>query len=253
MLVQLKLDSQRITALCEDKVGGISKLMGVWGERYSELPDRATFYSWISKSSFSANLRTYLRLCACLDADPLTLISSEMFDSASLGDAMLMLVMNFTPDRRARRDGTGRGIKVSDIMGLFGPLQEWPSASIITEAYGRNWIRKFFKNDGQALSRYESIRLCATEPNWPTMIHFAYRISSSERWRMYGSVEIWRSHNRLIHLYGTNSAVAAQEQGIAVVETRFGESTCEFCLASLHEFTVEMLGDRQHSHALRFT
>jgi hypothetical protein len=176
-----------------------------------------------------------------------------MFKSASLGDYLLMLAMNYVPDRRSRRDGTGRGIKVTDVMGLFGPLPEWPSQQVVRDVYGRDWNRSFFFNHGQQHSRYETLRVNVEDWAWPRVVHFAYRVSSAERWRMYGSIESWRHSNRLIHFYGENQQAVADENGSVIVQTRFGEGSCEFCLASLHPFTNQLLGEQTIEGSLRFT
>lgn len=252
-LLQLDLDYMKVAALIEEKVGGMVGLMDVWAERYAHVPDRSTFYSWISDGSYSGNLQNYLRLCSCLDVDPLALVSVELLSRKSFGDILLMQALNFRPDRRSRRDGSGRGIKVSDVMGMFGPLPEWPSPKNVLEFFGRDWSRKFFKNEGQKSSRYETIHLSFENSPSPHVVHFAYRVSSAERWRMYGSVESWKGANRLIHFYGEGKQVRDSTPNQVYVETRFGEGACEFCLASLHPFSFALLGERVFVNSLRFS
>ena len=230
----------------------MSGLMDRWAGRFTNLPDRSTFYSWISDSTFSGNLETYFKLCACLDVDPLALLSSDMFERESFGDRMLMLIMGARPDRRTRRDGTGRGIRIDDWMGQFGPLSDWPSRGLVSKIFKRDWERRFFANVGQARSRYETIRLSFGPESRPRLVHFAYRGSPAELWRMYGSVENFGRDSRLIHFYGNNQKIISVE-GVTLVETRFGEGPCEFCLASLHDFDFEMIGETSFENSLKFS
>ena len=253
-MIRLDMDKSRLTTIIDVKVGGIERLMDLWAERFIELPDRSTFYAWVSSASFTGNFVSYLRLCACLDVDPVGLLSDSVFESTSFGDLLLMLAVSSRPDRRSRSDGTGRGIKVNDVLGLFGPLEYWPASKPIQKAFGRDWHRVYFENTGQPKSRYETIAVKA-DPlplDWPHIIHFAYKISSATRWRMYGSVEAWGEKNRLIHLYGKNQSSEARNIGELIVETRFGEGSCEFCLASIHDFRIDLMGERAFCDALRF-
>jgi hypothetical protein len=176
-----------------------------------------------------------------------------MLDIPSLGDSLLMLTVEHFPDRRSRRDGKGRHVKVSDLMSLFGPLHEWPSPNLVMEVYARDWLRTRFMNEGQSYSLYRNVRIHVEESIFPRVIHFAYRSSSTDRWRMYGSVEIWKDKRRLVHFYGNNQNIVSELQNTAFVETRFGENRCEFCLASLHRFSNKLLDGQEIGDKLRFT
>jgi hypothetical protein len=239
----IQLNTQKLHALI-DNVGGMASLMDRWGERFTELPNRDTFYSWRTGPRFSGNLTSYLRLCACLDVDPIAVISADKLSSASFGDNLLMLALG-SPG--------GRGIKVTDVLGIFGPVKTWPSSKEVTEAYGNDWFRSFFKNEGSSKSHYELLRLCFDVSFPPRVAHFAYRVTSAERWRMYGSVGLDRNDRFLIHLYGKNQTMISDDPSKILVETRFGEGPCEFCVASLHHFDITVLGAHDGVPALRFT
>lgn len=222
----------------------MATLMDRWAERYPELPNRDTFYAWRSNPRFTGSLASYLRLCACLDVDPLSIISEDVFSSSSFGDLLLMLAMS---------GKGGRGIKVQDVFSIFGPVPVWPASEKTLPAYNRDWSRIYFENTGGKTSHYETLEISFEKMLGPRVAHFAYRISSAERWRMYGSVGAIDDEHFLIHLYGRNQRLQKVASASIRVQTRFGEGACEFCVASLHKLKVELLGQIPNETALQFS
>ena len=214
--------------------------MKIWASKFKESPDRSTFYQWTASEIYSGNLLAYLRLCSCLDVDPLALLSPKMVEAKSFGDYLLMLAVQSKQDLRSKTDGQGRGIKISDIMNLFGPREKWPASNDVEIIFNRDWTRKFFANPGQKISKYETISIRYDARERPIIIHFAYRPSPGGMWRMYGSVEISGNQDRLIHLYGEARYRERPANDEFYVQTRFGEMPCEFCLASLHNFDFSL-------------
>lgn len=226
------------------QLGGPTALMDEWAHRFRETPDRDTFHDWRTQPKFRSNLKSYLRLCACVDVDPIALIPSSYFDGASFGDFILMLTVGQVG---------GRGIKVQDIFQTFGPLQIWPSPKDIRSAFGRDWVRKYFSNTGRSQSVFEALKIEFVSAAGPRLVHFAYRVREAERWRMYGSVFLFKNEGKLIHLYGPNQNREIRTQHEIFVRTRFGEDPCEFCLASLHEFEITLIGESPELDCMRFS
>ena len=239
----IPIQAQRV-ALLVHKMGGLGALMDEWSTRFADTPHRDTFHDWRTHPSFRGNLKSYLSLCAILDVDPIALIPESYFDGASFGDMMLMLAMNSIG---------GRGISAQDVFQTFGPLPNWPSAEDIKSYYGKDWNRRFFKNVGQSNSIFATVRLTFPSSEKPRLVHFAYRVEKAQRWRMYGTVSSWEKSNVLVNLYGPNQMEESSEVKEIYVQTRFGEGPCEFCLASIHDFEVELLSGVRSNVTLRFS
>jgi hypothetical protein len=216
--------------------------MELWAERYDRQPDRATFYDWLARDRFPGNLINFLRLCACLDADPVTIIRLEGLNGASLPDSLL---------HKALAGVGGRGIRASDVVALFGPMVAWPATTQIAEAFGRDWVRREFENPG-GRSAYQALRISFPDDARPRALHFAYRAKRATHWRVYGFVECDVGSTRLVNFFGRTQRVEAGAADGITIETYFGEGACSFRVASLHPFGLSLLTVPADRAALRF-
>lgn len=224
-------------------VGGPTALLKLWSARFPDEPSRETLYQWRNRQYFPGGVVAYLRFCACLDVDPVVLAAPKSLGETSLGDRLLSMAL---------QPFSGRGLKATDIIALFGPRKAWPSPEMTTPYFERKWFAFEFPNPGQSYSRYETLKLTVGRNTPPRVIHFAYRNGPDHHWRMYGSIMVRCNLVRLFDFFRATGTSALEEDGSTFVQTRFGEGSCDFRLASLHEFAVEHYGDHPEIQCLRF-
>lgn len=238
----LTIDNDRLGHLVQQRCGGVRQLMDRWAERFDRQPDRATFYDWLARDRFPGSLRNFLRLCACLDADPVTIVRVEGLNGGSVADSLL---------RKALGGVGGRGIRASDVVALFGPMVAWPATTRIEEAFGRDWVHRDFENPGGRVD-YQALHISFPDRARPRVVHFAYRGKRATLWRFYGFVDCDVGGARLVNLFGRTKRMEAQTADGITIETYFGEGACSFRVASLHPFDLVLLNVPPEVAPLRF-
>lgn len=239
LLIQNK---PRLMDLVRARHGGVTGLMDAWSGKFESQPDRATFYEWLQADRFPSSHVNFLRLCACLDADPACLVRVEALNGGSVADSLLHKSLFMVG---------GRGIRPIDIVGMFGPLKVWPSDAQILDTFGRGWYRHEFNNPG-GNAAYRRLRIRFPDQLRPRVLHFAYRAQRATLWRIYGFVDCEHSHARLFNYTGAADGLDGPFPDGVPVETYFGEGACSFCVASLHPFAIEPEDPDPRDRALRF-
>lgn len=244
----LIVNKSRVAALLHG-IGGISGLADRWGKRFGDLPDRTTLYDWTNGKRLPRSIEDILRLCACLEMDPMAALAAEGASVASVLDWLL---------RQSLAGLKTRGIPAAGIVDLFGPRPDWPAPGLVRAIYGSGWRHKDFLNAGQDAPFYQRARIVTTAGGAPQTLHFAYRGETTELWRTYGHVTIERGQAELVHYFGPNATGSCAEDGSISVETHFGAGRCHFRIASLKPFEIDLVPndtrDRSaNSDAVRFT
>jgi hypothetical protein len=241
-VIRLTVDTDRLKRLIEARRGGVRGLMDVWAERFDQVPDRSTFYNWLVRDRFAGSFGSYLRLCGCLDVDPVALVSLEGLNGCNPAESLL---------HKALGGVGGRGITAGDVVGLFGPMTVWPASPVVRAAFGRDWFRAEFKNEG-GQDAYRAVRITFPDAARPRLLHFAYRGRPARLWRIYGFVQRDATETRLVNHFGPPRRCAEQPPAAVIVETYFGRGACDFCVASLHPFALEFLPHAADQPVLRF-
>jgi hypothetical protein len=244
----LTVNKKRIAAQL-DRIGGITGLADRWGKRFPDVPDRTTLYDWTKGKRLPGSMENILRLCSCMEMDPMALIQTEGASVASAFDWLL---------RQSLAGLKPRGIPAAGIVDLFGPRADWPAPGPVAAIFGHGWHHAEFFNQGQQRPFYQRIRLRTSTEASVRTIHFAYRGQTTELWRTYGHVTAEGHTVDLVHYFGPSSSGLSDVNGHIDVETHFGAGACNFRIASLHPFEFKLvMPDAEENQsmepALRFT
>ena len=213
---------------------------------------RATLYRWKEASDDGHSIPRWdalVKLSIALDIDPTVLLDFE--DSAPMDimrDATLAVIGN-NEESNAAKD-----VLQEVARYMFCEGDAWPPPSL---SGARAWHRAPFTGAGRPGKRWA--RLLITVPPervGPQLWHWAYRTNHVKPrkffWVPYGLVTRF-SGQVVLRLYnGAQQRVPCAGESF-VVETWVGDGAPDFCVASLHPFTLEYLplGDHRFDHLPR--
>lgn len=245
----IEIDGDLLESLCVER---FKKVVAIpresWPYPDTGRPDRGTLWRW-RRGEAVPNEFNFLGLAGSLDVDPALLLKLRE------GTTFIDFCESVSP--------TGWGGSWASSLRKFSFFQdvifgknEWPPSEKILPAFKRDWFRHFFRHDATKRASYYAAFLITPKRGARNRVwHFAWR-DGWRGWRPYGVVIARDSE---IHLYcfdGREASVAvkADQYQQFVVETWFGPNSAEFCLASLHDFTVELWnGDSSAFPNVRFS
>jgi hypothetical protein len=232
--LKLTLDLSRFNNLIALRFGTARSLESNWNLKFGDAPHRETLGDWRRGKRVPGSFEIYLKLCACLDVDPVELFDTNKSRGDYLAEHLLWSVLSGLG---------GVGINASNLVELFGPRPDWPSNAVISKIYSRQWYRNFFKNEGSLQGHYQSVSIRLFDSTRPQVFHFAFRLPSSKLWRTYGYVSVDQESVRLVHLFGKDGTekLEKKDQGKIMLQTHFGNGQTDFCVASLKKFSVDLV------------
>ncbi|NDP47499.1 MAG: hypothetical protein GZ085_03740 [Sulfuriferula multivorans] len=212
---------------------GKSDLISLWDASGDGL-DQSTIYRW-TKGQLPRKGEDLLKLAGLLDVDPFALLA---FESESTTDIIERLLQSFLQNKWER---------FSFFKEFFGRQKNWPPVQVATRFYGRNWNRSNLTHDPTVRANYyATIRLTGQkhlDKVTPQVFHFAFRQVGrfAGHWLDYGFVVRTGTEVKLLHINGQAESYSANcLEEPTYVETFFGPSAVEFCIASLHPFSYEL-------------
>jgi hypothetical protein len=202
--------------------------------------DRSTVGRWLDPGvpTFPRDERTFMRLAAALDMDPVLLWDYDETSFPGLCDRVL----------RAFSSQTWSGFleSLAFLRRYVVPRTAWPPHEVADLYTGKAWHEfRFCHAPRLGCDFYAKLTISAQGP-MDQVWHFAFRDAGTLRspfWWHYGFV--WKSSNalRLFAFHGTTMQVPCQpDSAVVCIETWFGRGAAEFCVASLHPFEA-MLAD----------
>lgn len=259
----IPIEKSFVTGLIQSRWDSITELEKGWIEQVESgqqkigtARNRATIYRWLA-AGLPDKADDIFGFAATLGVDPLVLFDIE----GAAFQRLLSVEWVFYLTNMQKRG------RMSSIWPLVRPSKHWPSMMISLDYYGCNWTCYEFRHPGGNVTNvYANIRLTETSGEDHRSAHriyyFAYRRDGArdELWRPYGIVRkrgdaaICIGHNGDM-LQDTNLAPRQLkiEDGDPIdVETFFGPEPCEFKVACLHPFEIELEVPSKARNALRF-
>lgn len=260
----IPIHKQFVLDLIAERWDNVDELEKGWAERIESgrqktgrSRDRATIYRWLAKGL--PNRRDeILGFSAALGIDPLVIFDLE----SPAFQKMLGLEWIFYA---ANMESRGR---TSAIWPLIRPSAHWPNISISHDYYSRSWtVFEFCHTADPLCNVYAQIRLSPgvdeDHINSHRIYYFAYRRKGARDglWRPYGMVRkrgldaICLGHNgdMMALENGQPKVVRVDEMGAVDVETFFGPGPCEFKVACLDPFELDLIVPSRAKVCLRFS
>jgi len=239
----IRINGPLLKALIQNRFrGGVSELMSMWDPNGG--PHRSTVHRW-TRGSFPQSREDMLRLCALLDVDPFYLVLPEREDAL---DAANHLAYAFQNDHWKPA--------LAFIKDFMGRRSEWPPKRIATNYFRRSWVTRELVHDPSVRSNYyATIEISSGQQgdrSWPQTFHFAYRHPTlfGKRWLHFGLVVRHGLAVRLMHINGyTHSSESENLTDATLVETFYGQGNAIFRVASLHPFSLRVIGHENSTRA----
>jgi hypothetical protein len=182
-------------------------------------------------------------MAALLDVDPFCLLSFGSTPAQQGIETLLSWAQH------------GRWERFGFFQDFFGRQAHWPPAWIAVPYTGKKWHLAHLQHKPEVRANYYPA-ICLTglrrHKELPQTYHFAYRNPGvfAGRWLQYGFVVQHGCDVRLLHINGQTDAYSEQElTQEARIETYFGPGPAEFQIASLHNFKLEHLPDKEADSA----
>lgn len=246
----LGLDSEVLNALlahrCSGRVADLI-LPDVWPVKPP--PNRTTIWRWLRGEKFPRNADELFGLAGALDVDPVALLrlSSEMtFSRLCSVIAESIWAHQLTAALR----------RYWFLRTLFAPSRDWPPPGFAQKYFHRQWTKR--EHHHQASGRadyYHGFLLRAREPVLHQVWHFAWRDHLKGIWRPYGFVRRAGPRIQLLNFAGLEAIAtfSQSDQQSFLVETWFGRGDADFCIASLHGFSMSSSKPGLSVPMVRFT
>lgn len=194
--------------------------------------DRTTLWRWMQKGLLPNDPTQLLRLAHALDLDPVLLFDLEKDLFPQLCGRIISLVR--------QRSWSSFLPSISFVENLVLPSAKWPPAQLSPD-YPCQWHTSTFVHRPEEGAHYYAalvISPCSLALPRAQAWHFAYRNLPGERpfipWGLVCAVE---DRLELYNYDGTiKYSILSNER--FVVETWFGGGAAEFCVASLHPFSL---------------
>jgi len=241
----LTVDGDSLKRLLTERLGKVSAIEHshkIWPIQGGPV-NRATIFRWL-KNGTAPTPELFYALAGTLDVDPFAFLkptSANSFASIcqAVGDACWS---------RGQPMGLKKWLFLAE---LAEGNREWPSAELATTYFKRKWHRHEFTHDpARRVNYYARFRI---EANGPThggdplrdkVWHFAFRDARRRNWRPYGCI---RGRNLSLELYGYGGTVDEKPRSKSdtrfIAETWFGPGKADFCIASLHDFSANLIDD----------
>jgi hypothetical protein len=235
----IKINGQLLDRLIGERFpGGLGEFQAAWPADGG--PNRTTIYRW-RKGGLPKSRDDFLTLAGVLDVDPFCLLTN--------GDNTLpYLIDRITATREERTAVDHPALRF--IEQFMGRKKFWPPQNLLERFYEDfEWHIGQFEHSAQAhRNYYETLELSGDSglaTSHPQTFHFAFRHPTlfGERWLQYGYVVREGIGVRLVHINGySETSVATQQIDPTYVETFFGEGPAIFRVASIHHFSLRLLG-----------
>jgi len=218
------------TALIEERMVQLGKVAVT---RRAQV-DRTTLWRWLQKGLLPKDSLQFLRLATALDIDPVLLFELDPLVFPQLCSRIIGLVRNgswskFMP-------------AIAFVEGLVVPAKSWPAQSLAPE-HSCHWHRFTFTHCPEVRAHYYAALIISPGSLTPPRAqawHFAYRNLTGDRpWIPWGLVTLVNEHVELYNYDGTMKSALLSSVPF-VVETWFGGGAAEFCVASLHPFSLSV-------------
>ena len=253
-----------VTELISGRWDSVDELEKGWIERVSTdlqktgaARNRATIYRWLAQGLPNKRDEIF-GLSAALGVDPLVMLDMESSDFQRLLKLEWIFFL-------ANMENRGR---MSSLWPLVRPSAHWPNLAISHDYYSCKWTTVEFRHPAAPLANvYAQARLFSDPDEDQKTAHriyyFAYRRHGARDglWRPYGIVRkrgfdaMCLGHNgdMLEQADGRPRMVKIDDDGCLDVETFFGPGPCDFKIACLHPFSLELIVPSRAQAALRFS
>lgn len=219
--------------------------------------DRATIYRWLTRGLPNDRDSIY-GFASVLGVDPLV-----MLDIESPKFQQLLKVEWFFFLANMASSG-----KFSSLWPLVRPAVHWPNPEISHDFYDCQWKTvEYTHTADQVCNVYAQFRLTGDphedEVTSHRIYYFSYkRLGARDGlWRPYGIVRkrgrkaICLGHNGDMweDSTGRPTQIVVDDDGVLDVETFFGPGPCQFKVACLHPFSLDIIAPSRAEKALRFS
>jgi hypothetical protein len=260
----IPIDKAFVQQVIKERWDKISELEQGWAERVTAglqktggARDRKTIYRWLSRG-LPNDRDSIFGFAAILGVDPLVMLDIE---SPKFQEILKIEWFFFLANR-------GSSGKISSLWHLVRPAVHWPNPEVSHDFYDCQWTTVEFTHTADTVRNvYGQLRLIGdpheNELNSHRVFYFSYKRQGARDglWRPYGIVRkrgrkaICLGHNGDMweDSEGKPTQVTVNDDGIFDVETFFGPGPCQFKVACLHPFGLEITAPSRAHKALRFS
>lgn len=260
----IPVSKEFVLQVIRERWNGVTELEQGWAERVAdgiqkvgEARDRASIYRWLSRG-LPNETDTIFGFAAALGVDPLVLVDIE-----NPGFQHLLKLEWFFFLSNMESKG-----KLSAVWPLVRPAVHWPNSLISNDFYNCHWTTvEFSHSAAHVRSIYAQLRISGDPDEREETAHRIYYFAYQRRgardglWRPYGIVRkrgreaICLGHNGDMWEddHGRPTRIKVDNGGALDVETFFGPGPCDFKVACLHPFSLEVIAPSKATTALRFS
>jgi hypothetical protein len=235
----LTFDRDRIRLRVDRRFGGSPAAVArAWPT--TDSPDRSTIGRWLSAETLPQSSEMVLGLAGALDLDPTALwcVPSESYRALAQRIGQLAV------------DGhTSKLAPAAFLLDFIQPRIAWPPA-IAQTYYHRDWFLHRAHHPATEFRNYYSRIAIGSQTqdvrsDFDQTWHFAWRNPTYKSfWQPYGLVRLTDGTLRLYAYSGLTDMAAMQDDARDfIVETWFGEGPAEFRIASLHQFSCNLVAN----------
>lgn len=236
----IEIDGAKMRQLQQERIGNLGHLEKEDFPKRNGRISRYTLIKW-RKNQVVPAAYEFLEFCAALDVDPFLLLrstaSTSYFDLCrDIADNAFAKVIE-APEKRPN-------LPIA-LLKIFGPQTEWPNSNLFSEHFRRDWVSHEYQYSAQPpMDGYGRFRISTEGSLVDRVWHFAWRDKTRRSWRPYGLVRCEDEGIQLFSFCGRRACFRLQGRGMRAffVETYFGRGSAEFKVASIHEFSLEYVG-----------
>ena len=260
----IPVSKEFVQKLIRERWNGVNELEQGWVERVADgiqkigaARDRASIYRWLSRG-LPNDRDPIFGFAAVLGVDPLALFD---LDSPKFQNLLKLEWFFFLANMGSKG-------KLSAIWPLVRPAVHWPNSLISNDFYGCRWTTVEFSHAADSVCNvYAQLRITGDPHEHEETAHRIYYFAYQRRgardglWRPYGIVRkrgreaICLGHNGDMweDAQGNPTRIRVDNGGVLDVETFFGPGPCQFKVACLHPFALEVIAPSKAQTALRFS
>lgn len=212
-------------------------------ERLPKPREGDTIDDWVNRTGVPSGGKmdsVYFAFCGLLDVDPLAILDFELLDLKSKFAEIrkLIYIVRGLPKKRTDMQDVA-----AMVLSMYGPDPEWPSDSLASSFFGRNWTtRQFSNSDRWNCTDYILLKAKFDEPcrGRPRAVHISYRRAGAvdNLWRFYGTVLLVDGQLHLFTEGGEQRRMPQVDDDEIRFRTYYGGRQVEWRVASLHTFTL---------------
>lgn len=245
----LKLDREALVRRQKELYKSVAAVAEKW-PGMEECPHRSTLLRWFRGVTLPQSKNEVLSLAGALDLDPWALwaITPELFEIAC--ERVLSVLRGgqwhaWKPAYRFAQDFVRSAL-------------HWPPEPIAKKFFGRPWHKVFRSYAAEEhRDRFQTFAINGDRQHKDVnqIWHFAWRPAKDARWRPYGFVHLTTMQLRLYSFSGwvMSKDISGHLPASIGVETWLGRGAADFCIASLHPFTLTEVADsNQLGNVVRF-